>query len=133
MKYAAPPNLPSYVHYANHYRQIGDAAILRILVNQMRFPDADADPTPNAQPPVTLEQDDEPHWVTLREVANELDPWFVREVVELSTPKREQLDTILASDHELIPAVQNGEYTGVVHVRHVERQMLRQLVGQAKS
>lgn len=125
--------LPSLVWYNDFYRKIGALVIMRIIVDQARHPDAPHAPaaTPPSPPPPPLESDDDPPWLSAIDVERVLDPWLVRETVDMSEPPQVQIQAILKADAEIVPAVRGTDFLGIIDVRRVERQILRQLAAQA--
>jgi hypothetical protein len=129
---APPPNLPQFLVYQDFYRDVGDRVIMRIMVNQMRWPDP-----PNAQAAqlgdLAIEKDEKPPYTTLGELEPKLEPWLVRDAIELTLPEKEQVKAILQTEHDIILALRNGRYDGVIDVRLAERGVLRQLAAQAET
>lgn len=127
-----PPNLPEFFTYHSFYRDIGERVIMRILVNQMRFPDP-PDPQAAQLGDLRIEADENPPYVTLGELEPKLEPWLVRDAVELTQAEKDQVKAILQSENDIILALRNGRYDGVIDVRLAERGVLRQVAAQAES
>ena len=124
--------LPKLAWYNDFYRKIGALVIMRIIVDQARHPDAPHPPGAAAPlpPPPPLESDDDPPWVSAADAETMLDPWLVRETVDMSKPPQAQIEAILSVHNEIILAVRATDFLGIVDVHRVERQILRQLAAQ---
>jgi len=127
---ANPPELPDLAMYRGEQARRGEAGlVLRILLDHLRRVPP---PMPGQPQPMPLEDEHRPRWVTLQAAQSLLGPWLVTEAVETTAPAKEQVLRILASSHETIAAVRGGAYAGLVDVRRVERDVLRQLAGRAR-
>lgn len=129
---AAPldPLLPRFAEFDWRHRQIGDAVVMRILVEQMRQPDAvPALGTPH--PGDRLEPEVNPPWLSPGQAVARLDAWLITEKVEATQPQRAQILAILDSRHDVIASVRDGRFQGFVEVRRAERAILRQLAERA--
>lgn len=125
-----PPTLPRLSLYRTSFAAVGDAAIIRVLVDQMRNPDpAPAPPAPLGS--LLVEDQQDPPWVKPSELEHRLDPWLVRDQVDLTLPEHDQLSAILATDADWVAAVREGVFEGLIDVRRAERRILGQLVRQA--
>jgi hypothetical protein len=113
--------LPKYLTYRQAFLDYSEIAIMRILVDQMKFPDQ---PPPNG----ALEQPQRPPWIALGELESILQPWLVCSHVNKEQPSKEQVLQILSSPHGIIAATQGGQYMGVIDVGRTERDIIRQLV-----
>jgi hypothetical protein len=118
----SPATLPRLAQYDHIFREVGEAAVMRILVDEMRTPE----PTPGGAD-VALEDSDAPPWATLAEAESRLDSWLVRGSVDLGAPERERVRAILSVPDEIALATRNGEFAGIIDVARVERQILLQL------
>ena len=130
MTVTAKPSFPCRVTLED--RDIGERVIMRILVNQMRFPDP-SDPQAAQLGDLRIEADENPPFVTLGELEPKLEPWLVRDAVELTQAEKDQVKAILQSENDIILALRNGRYDGVIDVRLAERGVLRQVAAQAES
>jgi len=119
-----PPRLGPYF---NAYADAGDAAIMFVLVDQMRNPE-------DVPPTAPLEADAKPPWITLGDAESMLDPWLVRDTLDLSKPeKANEIEAILSAKGPIIIAVRNDQYAGVIDAQRAERELLRQLVSRSRT
>jgi hypothetical protein len=125
--FAAPVSLPKFTQYKYPFQTYGDTAVIRILVDQMQYPDP-APPAPSAE---ALELPQQPPWINLEELERLLQPWLVRDHVEVDQAPKEQVIKILASPHQFIASTRGGQFIGMIDVRRVERDIVRQLVARA--
>ncbi len=121
------PPLPRLPEFQWRFDQIGDAVVMRILVEMMRAPD----PVPPDPPDPPLEPEADPPWLSPGQAVALLDAWLIAEKVEATRPEREQILAILDSRHEVIASVRDGRFQGFVEVRRAERAILRQLAERA--
>jgi hypothetical protein len=119
-----PPYFPKYQQYVTQFRLYGDITLIRILVDQMLYPDN----TPEA-----LEKSQQPPWTNLGELERLLDPWLIRDQVKVELAPREQVIQVLGSHHDVIASTRNGQFVGMVDVHHVERDIVRQLVERTRA
>jgi hypothetical protein len=127
----AAAQFPMLGAYQSAFAEAGPAAVMYILLNQMRNPDAALAPT---TPPATpLEDPQAPIWITMLDVEFIFDAWLVRETLDLGKPQQEQLTTLLAAKSELVVATRGDEYAGVIDVVRVQRELLRQMVTPSAS
>jgi hypothetical protein len=119
---AAPASLPKYAQYTYPFQVYGDTGVIRILVDQMRNPDP-APPAPSAK---VLELPQQPPWINLEELERLLQPWLVRDHIEVDQAPKEQVIKILASPHDFIASTRGGQFIGMIDVRRVERDIVRQ-------
>jgi hypothetical protein len=117
------PSLPRQTQYEYTFREIGDPAVMKILVDQMQNPE----PMPSGSNPPPLEDPNAPPWAALADAEARLCPWLVRAAVDLGTPERERLKAILSTQGEIAVATRDGEFAGIIDVERAERQILRQL------
>jgi hypothetical protein len=120
-----PASLPKYAQYQYGFQIYGDTAIIRILVDQMQYPDP---PTP---PTEALELPQQPPWTSLEELERLLQPWLICDQVGVDQVPKEQVMRILASPHDFIASTRDGQFGGMIDVRRVERDIIRQLVARA--
>jgi hypothetical protein len=113
--------LPRFTQYQHAFREIGDPAVMRILIDQMRGPDP---PPPPAAP---LEDPNAPPWATLADAESRLDSWLVRASVDLGASERERIKAILSVPDEIALATRDGDFAGIIDVARAERQILLQL------
>jgi hypothetical protein len=92
----------------------------------MRHPDTD-----NPAGHIALENDSDPPWVTLEQMEHELDPWLVRDSVELTLPEKDQVALLLASDADFVLALRGGAYEGIIEGQRAIRGIVRQIATQA--
>ena len=116
--------------YQSDYDKVGAAAIMSILVNQMRYPEM---PPGAATPSQPLEDDNAPPWITPGGVIAMLDPWLVRDTLDLGKTEHEQAIGILNSREDIAVAIRDGQYAGLIDVGRAERELLRQLVERPAS
>jgi hypothetical protein len=121
----SPALFPRYQSYVTQFRMYGDIALIRILVDQMLNPES----TPNEP----LEKPQQPPWTNLGELESLLDPWLVSDQVKVDQAPKEQVMQVLGSHHDLIASTRNGQFVGMVDVRRVERDIVRQLVERAPA
>jgi hypothetical protein len=123
---AAPALFPRYHQYVAQYRIYGDIVLIRILVDQMLNPEGATANEP-------LEKPQEPPWTNLGELEHLLEPWLVCDRVKVDQAAKEQVMQVLGSQHDLIASTRNGQFVGMVDVRRVERDIVRQLVERAPA
>ncbi len=121
------PPLPRIGEFQWRFDQIGDAVVMRILVEMLRAPD----PMPPLPPDLPLEPEDAPPWLSRGQAVALLDAWLITEKVEATRPEREQILAILDSRHDVIASVRDGRFQGFVEVQRAERAILRQLAERA--
>jgi len=121
------PPLPRLGAFQWHFDQVGDAVIMRVLVEMMRAPDI----VPPLPPDAPLEPEDAPPWLSPGQAVALLDAWLITEKVEATRPEREQILAILDSRHDVIASVRDGRFQGFVEVQRAERAILRQLAERA--
>jgi hypothetical protein len=119
--------LPRLPEFQWHFDQVGEAVVMRVLVEMMRAPE----PAPPRPPDPPLEPEDDPPWLAPGQAVALLDAWLVTEKVEATRPEREQILAILDSRHDVIASVRDGRFQGFVEVRRAERAILRQLAERA--
>jgi hypothetical protein len=114
--------------YSYYFKEIGEPVIMRILVDYMRHPErfgpgnAPIEPAP----PGTSS------WITLFEAEKVFDPWLNRQAVDLNESQKSQVIGALSTSEDAIAATRAGEYAGMVDVKLVERQVLKQLLATVK-
>jgi len=123
--FAPPASLQKYAQYQYQFQRYGDTSIIGILVDQMRQPD-----TTNS-PAEALESPQQPPWTSLEELERLLQPWLICDQVGVEQAPKEQVIRILASPHDAIASTHNGQFVGMIDVRRVERDIVRQLVTRA--
>jgi hypothetical protein len=123
------PALPRLGEFDWHFQRIGEAAAMRILIEQMRR--LDALPSATAPPGLPLEPEDDPPWLSPGQAVALFDAWLVTEKVEATQPQRAQMLAILDSRHDVIASVRDGRFQGFIEVRRAERAILRQLAERA--
>ena len=62
-----------------------------------------------------------------------LDPWLVRDTLDLGKTEHEQAIGILNSREDIAVAIRDGQYAGLIDVGRAERDLLRQLVERPAS
>jgi hypothetical protein len=122
----SPSQFPRYQNYVAQFRTYGDIALIRILVDQMLNPE-------KATPNEALEKPQQPPWTNLGELERLLDPWLVSDQVKVEQAPKEQVMQVLGSHHDLIASTRNGRFIGMIDVRRVERDIVRQLVERAPA
>jgi hypothetical protein len=122
------PPLPRVGLFQWHFDQVGDAVVMRVLVELMRAPDV-VPPRPLDAP---LEPENDPPWLSPGQAVALLDAWLLTEKVEATRPDREQILAILDSRHDVIASVRDGRFQGFVEVQRAERAILRQLAARAE-
>jgi hypothetical protein len=121
-----PADLPRLSQYLAIYRQVGDPLVMRILVDQMISPDQILGTlTPVHQ---ALEIQGQEPWMTLGDAERLFDPWLIRDAVDLQLPQKDLANIVLSAEGEIIAAVREGQYAGIIDVRRAVRLFLRQLV-----
>jgi hypothetical protein len=90
----------------------------------MLFPEAGSANDP-------LEQPQQPPWTNLEEIQRLMQPWLVFDQVKVDQAPKEQVMQILASQYDVIASTRNGQFIGMIDVRRVERDIVRQLVARA--
>jgi hypothetical protein len=122
------PLFPKLVSYQTAYAQAGSAAIMFILVDQMRNPDQPA--AAGGTPSIALESPNPvaPDWMTLTEAEWMFDPWLVRDGLDLGKPQSEQVNAIMTAKGDMMIATREGQYAGLIDVPRAERELLRQLL-----
>jgi hypothetical protein len=118
-----PASLPKYAQYLPSYQQYGNAAVIRFLVDQMVNPE---DGRAGSQ-----ELQQYPPWTNLAELERLLQPWLICDQVGVDQAPKEQVIRILASPHDVIARTHGGQFVGMIDVRRVERDIVRQLVARA--
>jgi len=126
---AHAPNTPGMKDYTPVYQRISDTAVMPILVDQMRNPGSFA----GESSPPAIEPADKPPWVTLAQIEGLLDPWLVRDSVDVNKPTKDQVEDVLAAPGEFAVAVRDGEFAGIIEVQRAERYVLRQLATRAAA
>ena len=120
-----PSLFPKYLQYVAQFRTYGDIALIRILVDQMLYPENIANGP--------LEKPQQPPWTNLGEMERLLEPWLIRDQVKVDQAPKEQVMQVLGSQHDVIASTRNGQFVGMVDVRRVERDIVRQLVERAPA
>jgi len=122
---------PKFQYYRDSaFKEVGAAAILFILVDQMRNPDLPGPPLAGAPqpPPAPLEGYAIEPWITLGEAEAAFDAWLVRDALDLAKPENEQVAAIMAAKGDIVVATRAGRYAGLIDVALAERELLRQLL-----
>jgi hypothetical protein len=119
-----PPAFNKFGQYQYLFGEVGDAVIMRILVEQLKNPD------PNILQPseVAPESEQAPPWVTLSDLQQLLGPWIRTDFVEMTAPPKAQIAAILAAKSDCVLAVRDGTFEGLVEVDRAARHIVRQLV-----
>jgi hypothetical protein len=78
-----------------------------------------------------LELPQKPPWTNLEELESLLQPWLICDQVSVDQAPKEQVIRILASPHDVIASTRNGQFVGMIDVRRMERDIVRQLVARA--
>jgi hypothetical protein len=114
---------PRLSTYQNAFADVGQASIMFILVDQMRNPE----PVPS--PPATQLEGGNIHpWITLSEAEDLFDPWLVRDVLDLGKPEAEKVAAVMEAKGDVVMAIREGQYSGLIDVERAERELLRQLL-----
>jgi hypothetical protein len=120
---AGLPNgqIPAH-RYQYVFSQVGDAAFMRILIDQLQHPDPGIlEPGQNA--PETRD-----NWATPAEFRQKLAAWLVEDKIDLGSPPSEQASQILGAAGEIVLAHRDGTYQGIIHVGAFTRHLVRQLI-----
>lgn len=121
-----PSRFPKYQQYVWRFRKFGDSAFISILVDQMLLPE-------NAGLDEVLEKPQQPPWINLGELERLLEPWLISDQVKVDLDPKSQVTKVLGSPHDVIASTRSGQFVGMVDVRRVERDIVRQLVERAPA
>jgi len=124
-KLVARPSHPKLQQYSYLYEEIGDAVVMRVLVEQLILPDPGV-LSPTDQPPEAG-----PPWVTLSDLQQWLGPWLGSDLVEMGAPAKEQVAAILNAKGDVALAVRDGTFEGIIDVGRAGRHILSQLAERA--
>jgi hypothetical protein len=124
---AVPGRTPVFARFGQYqyvYEEVGEALFMRVLVEELKWPDLNVLGPAEAPP----EAEGNPPWITLPELLALAAPWIQKDVVELTDPPKTQIKAILDAKSDCVLAVRNGTFEGLVEVDRAVRQVVLQLI-----
>jgi hypothetical protein len=120
-----PPDFAKFLQYQYPFTEAGDSVFMRVIVDQL------IDPDPGVLQPTENAPEDGPPWINLADMAQELSPWLIPDIVEMTGTAKQQVAAILGARGDIAVAVRNGTFEGIIRVELAARDVLRQLAERA--